>query len=104
MQGYDDRIVNENRQYPQIHSKRHSLHAQRSPPRFSAPTFDAKPTFSPPSVEAKKFAARIRRDERVADEKFEKLNDKLKEMIRQGKEALGSKVEIVDEDGDEEMW
>jgi hypothetical protein len=57
---------------------------------------------SPPSVEAKKFAARIRKEEKVADERFERLNDRLKDMIKQGKEALGSKVEIVDED--EEMW
>jgi hypothetical protein len=59
---------------------------------------------SPPSVEAKKFKARIKREEKVADERFERMNDRLRDMIRQGKEALGSKVEVVEDDaGDHEM-
>lgn len=81
---------------------RASLGSQRSPTNPSAPTFGSGKKMSPPSVEAKKFAARIRKEEKVADERFERLNDRLKDMIKQGKEALGSKVEIVDED--EEMW
>jgi len=57
---------------------------------------------SPPSVEAKKFAARIKREERVVEQKVERLNDNVLAMIRQGKEALGARVEIT-EGEDEEM-
>jgi hypothetical protein len=81
---------------------RASLGAQRSPANTSVPVFESTKKMSPPSVEAKKFAARIKKEEKVADERFERLNDRLKDMIKQGKEALGSKIEIVDED--EEMW
>lgn len=59
---------------------------------------------SPPSVEAKKFAAKMRREGKMADERIERLNDRLQDMIRQGKEALGSKVEVVDGEGNKEMW
>jgi hypothetical protein len=59
---------------------------------------------TPISAEAKRYAARVRREERLAEEKFEVLNDRLQDMIRQGREALGSKVEIVDNDETMSEW
>lgn len=56
---------------------------------------------SPPSVEVKKFAARLKREEKAADERFQRLNDRLNQMIKQGREALGSTVEVVE---DVDMW
>lgn len=64
------------------------------------PGVSAVPT-SPMSVEARKYVSRRRKEERDADERYDRLNDRLKEMIKQGKEALGTKVEIV---ADEEIW
>ncbi|ORY64792.1 uncharacterized protein BCR38DRAFT_457122 [Pseudomassariella vexata] len=51
--------------------------------------------------EAKKLAARRMHEEREADARINDFNARLKEMIRQGKEALGSSIEIEgDGDGD----
>jgi hypothetical protein len=50
---------------------------------------------SPLSPDAQKFAARIRREEREADESMRKLNSQLAALIREGKEALQSTVEVV---------
>ncbi len=55
-----------------------------------------------PSPEAQKYAARVRREEREAEASLRKMNRRLKDMVREGKEALGSRIEIVD-DGDEGM-
>jgi hypothetical protein len=56
---------------------------------------------SPLSVEAKKYVSRKKKEDREAEERYDRLNDRLKEMIKQGKEALGTKVEIVEDD---EIW
>ena len=51
-------------------------------------------------MEVKRFAARRRKEDRIAEERFERLNGQLMDMIEMGKQALGSTVEIVeDEDG-----
>jgi hypothetical protein len=60
-------------------------------------TIGAEHKISPPSVEVRKFQKRMRRDEKQSEEKFEVMNERLRELIRQGKEALGSRVEVVDE-------
>ncbi|KAF9874586.1 hypothetical protein CkaCkLH20_07723 [Colletotrichum karsti] len=52
-------------------------------------------------AEAKKLAARRVRDEHDSDARIDDLNQRLKEMIRQGREALGTKIEI---DGDDGGW
>lgn len=49
------------------------------------------------SVEAKKLAARRRREADDADVRMSVLNQQLQDMIRQGKEALGTRIEV---DGD----
>jgi len=83
---------------PPSHSRHASYSHQRSP---SSGTNAQKS--SPPSVEAKKYAARMRREEKATGERYDKLNDQLMAMIKQGKEALGSKVEVVDADN-EQLW
>ncbi|KAG6004942.1 hypothetical protein E4U21_000611 [Claviceps maximensis] len=50
--------------------------------------------------EAKQLAARIYREERDTDVKIAALNKQLKDMIRQGKEALGTTIEVDGEDGE----
>ncbi|KAI9859969.1 MAG: hypothetical protein M1824_003557 [Vezdaea acicularis] len=51
---------------------------------------------SPIAVEAQRFAAKRRRQERENEESMTKFNAKLRAMIKEGKEALGSRVEVED--------
>ena len=53
---------------------------------------------SPAAKEAQKWAAVKRKEEREADESIRRLDAQLKAMIREGKEALGTKVEVDIED------
>jgi hypothetical protein len=55
---------------------------------------------SPAAREAAKWAALKKKEEREADVTIRRLDAQLKAMIREGKEALGTKVE-VEMDGDE---
>jgi hypothetical protein len=91
--------------HQQPESPRPSSRSQHRHSMSGVPTSPGKKT-SPQSADAKRFAARIRRDERAVEQKVEKLNDRLLEMIRQGKEALGTKVEIVEESDEmvEDHW
>ncbi|KAI2789148.1 hypothetical protein POX_e07176 [Penicillium oxalicum] len=54
----------------------------------------------PDSAEMKRVAAQIRRREREEDASIKRLNRQLQAMIREGKEALGSTVEVEDLDMD----
>ena len=49
---------------------------------------------SPAAREAQKWAAVKKREEREADESIRRLDRQLKNMIREGKEALGTRVEV----------
>ena len=49
---------------------------------------------SPLSADARRYQIRQRRKERKADASIRKVNDQLKDMIREGREALGSRVSI----------
>ncbi|WEW59607.1 hypothetical protein PRK78_005082 [Emydomyces testavorans] len=51
---------------------------------------------SPLAIEAQRYAAKVRRREREEDASIRRLNQQLKAMIREGKEALGTKIEIDD--------
>jgi DICT domain-containing protein len=51
------------------------------------------------TAEAKQLAAKKLAADREADVKMEAFNRRLVDMIRQGKEALGTRVE-VEQDGD----
>jgi hypothetical protein len=55
-------------------------------------------TPSPVSIETQKFAARKRREEKEADESIRRFNAQLQAMIREGKEALGTRVEVDETD------
>jgi len=50
------------------------------------------------SIEAQRYAERMRREVKQTDASIKRLNEQLKAMIKEGKEALGSKVEIVDDE------
>ncbi|KAF7595859.1 hypothetical protein BBP40_004350 [Aspergillus hancockii] len=60
---------------------------------FSAP---AKPRESPVSVETQRYMAQKRRIEREEDESLARLNRQLQAMIKEGKQALGTRVEVDD--------
>jgi hypothetical protein len=45
----------------------------------------------------------MRREERQTDASIKRLNEQLKAMIKEGKEALGSKVDIVDDENEMEV-
>jgi hypothetical protein len=52
---------------------------------------------TPLSPEAQRYVVEKRREERQADASIRRLNDQLKAMIKEGREALGTKVDIVDD-------
>lgn len=78
-------------------------------PRAS-PMRDVKRTHqeSPAESEARQWRALKKREEREADESIRRLDAQLKAMIREGKEALGTKVEVLDDDleddGSKHRW
>jgi hypothetical protein len=54
---------------------------------------------SPAALEAKRWAAVKRKEDREADQSIRRLDAQLKAMIREGKEALGTRIEVeIDED------
>ncbi|PGG97485.1 hypothetical protein GX51_07297 [Blastomyces parvus] len=59
---------------------------------------------SPASIEAQRLAARAKRREREEDASIRRLNQQLKAMIKEGKEALGTTIEIEDDGMDMEDW
>ncbi|OJD17440.1 hypothetical protein AJ78_02465 [Emergomyces pasteurianus Ep9510] len=59
---------------------------------------------SPASIEAQRFAARAKRREREEDASIRRLNQQLKAMIKEGKEALGTTIEIEGDGMDMEDW
>lgn len=56
--------------------------------------------------QARKLAARRTQEERQTDSRINDFNSRLQEMIRQGKEALGTTIEVdLDaDDGDVGGW
>ncbi|OJI86272.1 hypothetical protein ASPTUDRAFT_116398 [Aspergillus tubingensis CBS 134.48] len=86
------------------HSRRRSQgkrtlisHAPSMPTKsqFSTP---AKPRESPVSVETQRYMAQKRRMEREEDASLARLNRQLQAMIKEGKQALGTRVEVDDLD------
>ncbi|KAL3439504.1 hypothetical protein BDV09DRAFT_3562 [Aspergillus tetrazonus] len=83
------------------HAPRRVVH-RRSPsrrtliphPPFSAP---AKPRESPVSVETQRYLAKQRRLEREEDASLQRLNRQLQAMIKEGRQALGTRVEVEDD-------
>ena len=58
---------------------------------------------SPAAREAQRWAALKRKEEREADESIRRLDAQLKAMIREGKEALGTKIEVEMDDDDDDF-
>jgi hypothetical protein len=52
---------------------------------------------SPGAVDAQRYAAKVRRRELEEDASIRRLNKQLKAMIKEGKEALGTRIEIEDD-------
>jgi hypothetical protein len=53
---------------------------------------------SPAAKEAARWAALKKKEEREQDESLRRLDKQLKDLIREGKEALGTKIEVEIED------
>jgi hypothetical protein len=90
---------------PRLTSKRPTLNPTRPSSTVSSALRPATPTknpllsptrSSPASVEAQRYAAKFRRREREEDASIQKMNDQLRALIREGKEALGTRVEVDD--------
>ncbi|POS87625.1 hypothetical protein EPUL_000848 [Erysiphe pulchra] len=64
-------------------------------------TYLESPTALESKRQAQKWAVMLKKGEKKQDESIQRLDERLKEMIRQGKEALGSKFEVSLEDYDE---
>jgi hypothetical protein len=54
--------------------------------------------------EARRLASKRRHDERAADIRMTALNRQLQDMIRQGKEALGTTVDVEMDGGKGGSW
>lgn len=87
---------------PRLHRKSASL---TEPPSSSAPLAAATSKKESPRLdpEARKLAARREREERDADMQMAALNARLQDMIREGREALGTSFE-VEGDGEGDGW
>lgn len=80
------------------HRRTHS-NASTASSRAGAPAADELDASPRLNAEAKQLAARRKMEERDADVRIEGFNKRLQDMIRQGKEALGTSVEIAGGDG-----
>ncbi|CAL3969924.1 hypothetical protein PZA11_007528 [Diplocarpon coronariae] len=92
---------------PGLNSSRASYASPRSPAHSSSkipratgsPLRNTHPHVESPSArEARRWGAMKQRESREADESIRRLDAQLKAMIREGKEALGTKIEIQETD------
>jgi hypothetical protein len=58
---------------------------------------------SPAAREAARWAALKKKEEREADQSISRLDAQLKAMIREGKEALGTRIEVEIDANDDEF-
>lgn len=56
------------------------------------------------SPDVQRFEKKIRRKERKEDESIQRLNKQLQDMIKEGKEALGTTIEIEDDEDEDEGY
>jgi hypothetical protein len=59
---------------------------------------------TPNSPDVQRFEKKIRRKERQEDESIQRLNKQLQDMIKEGKEALGTRIEIEDDPDEDEGY
>jgi hypothetical protein len=58
----------------------------------------AQPHESPVSVQTQRYIVQQRRREREEDASLQRLNRQLQAMIQEGKQALGTRIEVDDVD------
>lgn len=80
------------------HGKRTRLQTTPTKPRPGSPTSPQ----SPSSVETQRHVAQMRKRERQEDASLRRLNEQMEMMIKEGKAALGTRVEVGDADIDME--
>lgn len=73
----------------------HARSASFASPRSTGQA--SQPKQSPSSADIQRYTSRIYREEKENEASMRKLNQQLKAMIRQGREALATKVEIQDD-------
>jgi len=83
-----------------VHGHRRSRSSIASPRRSDFHSNGSLATAISPEV--RQFERKIRQKEKVQDESIGKLNRQLKDMIREGKQALGTTIEIEDSLKEEE--
>ncbi|EEH18230.1 hypothetical protein PABG_00793 [Paracoccidioides brasiliensis Pb03] len=104
-----DNNNNNNNHHHHHHHQNHRHHF--SPKNASSSPFEpnrsrgpTKQGCSPVSLEVQRYAAKAKRREREEDASIRRLNQQLKTMIKEGREALGTTIEIEDDGMDVEEW
>lgn len=74
-------------------------------PRRTATESGPRQSFTTPSSpDVQRFEKKIRRKERKEDENIQRLNKQLQDMIKEGKEALGTRIEVEDDPDEDEGY
>jgi hypothetical protein len=82
-------------------SKSHNRQRSHSRLSFGSPGKpDEKRKISPLPPDSQKLVSRIRREEMEDDARMRRMSSQMSAMLREAREALGSKVEIEDDDDD----
>ncbi|KAG6037599.1 hypothetical protein E4U40_004658 [Claviceps sp. LM458 group G5] len=98
--GHSRRRSNAGSQSKFTHKRTHS-NASTASSRGTVDDVDNSPRLTP---EAKQLAARRYQEERDADVRIAAFNKQLQDMIRLGKEALGTRIEVDGEFAEEGGW
>ncbi|KAG6273010.1 hypothetical protein E4U47_002158 [Claviceps purpurea] len=98
--GHSRRRSNTGSQSKFTHNRTHS-NASTASSRGTVDDVDNSPRLTP---EAKQLAARRYQEERDADVRIAAFNKQLQDMIRLGKEALGTRIEVDGEFAEEGGW
>lgn len=81
---------------PRLGKKATTSSLRPSTPTRSPALASPRSRDGPPSADMQRYAAQMRRKEREEDASIRRLNRQLQAMIREGKEALGTTVEVDD--------
>jgi hypothetical protein len=73
-------------------------------PRRTIEVFPRQSYTPPTSPDVQRFEKKIRRKERKEEESMQRLNKQLQDMIKEGKEALGTRIEVEDETEEDEGY
>lgn len=85
---------------PRLNKRATASSLRPSTPSRSPGLASPRPRDGPGSADMQRYAAQLRRKEREEDASIRRLNKQLQAMIREGKEALGTTVEVDDVDMD----